>query len=265
MNNITQREYYVIRSSESKISTALNIDLSKDYDHITISSASVPKTYYVLPSDCALEVDEDGKVNTCNFLKGNYNLKSFAVIFKSVVEGVCLFGYSVNYPLSSTEIDTGKFTFVVDGNFGVQPKMRTSNIYLARVMGIKINVWYTFVSNSLKSVNVVNFQSYDELLIKSNIVKNKENLLQEIYSTGNPYNSSILFQNDNLPLNAKLVNNLTSSEFEFSLQDTDGNLIDLNGSEWSFVICIFKINNIDTIMKRFIEMMLLDSDRQKLE
>jgi hypothetical protein len=112
---------------------------------------------------------------------------------------------------------------------------------------------------------VVNFQSYDELLICSDIVKNQWGLLQDIYSAGNAYNSSIVWVNSSLELNAKPINPVASNTYTFSLQDISGNLIELNGSEWSFVLCLFKVSDFEHIIKRFIEVLLLDKHVQNLE
>ena len=54
MNNITQKEYFVIRGTTSSISSDLVIDYTKNYDHVTISSCSIPKTFYVIPKNCDL-------------------------------------------------------------------------------------------------------------------------------------------------------------------------------------------------------------------
>ena len=136
-------------------------------------------------------------------------------------------------------------------------------------MGFPINQAFQFSTltddaSYLLSKDVVNFQSYDELLIVSNMVKNERNLLQEIYSAANPYNSSIVWTNNSLPLNAKRLAPTSSNAYQFALTTEEGDLIDLNGSEWSFVLMFFKSSNIESVVKQFIAVNMLENENKKL-
>ena len=265
MNNITDSEYFVIRTAESNITLPINIDRSKGYTHVAITSCSIPKTYYVINYDTTLQVEEKGIVKNITILKGNYTVSNFASLFPSYTASAgTIFSYTVNYP-DSKSVDESKYTFNVSGNAGIQPSFRTYDKYLAQVMGIEVGVWNTFSANKLVSPNALNFQSYDELLIKSDLVSNKLNLLQEIYSTANPYNSSIAWSNPSIELNAKHLTPQIKNVYNFSLTDMDGNLIDLNGSEWSIVICIFKTDNLSDILKKFMYTLSLKERLQILD
>ena len=96
------------------------------------------------------------------------------------------------------------------------------------------------------------------------MVNNNANLLQEIYSSANQYNSSIIWNNHSLPMNAKLLNPTSTNFYQFALVDESGNLINLNGSEWSFVIMLFKISNFEETVKRFIELVMLQEQNKNL-
>lgn len=265
MNAIVEKQYFLVSSNTPSFSTALDIDPSIGFDHISISSASIPKTYYVLPNDCVLQVTEGKNITNVSFLKGNYSLTSFKTIFTSNVAGSgVVYTYTISYP-SQNQLDTGKFTFAVSNNGGVQPTFLVTDTYLSRVMGLAVGVSYPFVSNSLTSANCVNFQSYDQILIKSNCVKNRESLLQEVYTAGNPYNTSVVWQNSDLLINAKILNPVTSNVYNFALLDSNDGLINLNGSEWSFVLCAFKISNIDMAIKSYLHLKTLEMDRASLE
>ena len=265
MNNITDREYFLVRSSSNPVTICLNIDFSRKYDHVAVSSASIPKTFYVLQENCTLTVNENGVIRNVTFMAGNYNVRSFSSIFVTNLSAVCSYTYTCSYPNPSTDVDTGKFTFTVSGNGGVQPTFSTLDIYLANVLGFAQAVVYPFVGNVLMSTNVINFQSFDELKIISDIVTNKSNLLQEIYINDIPYSSSLCWQNPSLEVNGKPINPLGNNTYTFTLQDSDGGLVALNGNSWSFWLCIFKVNDIDSILKQYIELMTLEMEKKSLD
>lgn len=260
MNNILDAEYFTVRETSTNIQVSLNIDVNKKYTHIAVCSLSVPKTFYVLPSDAELIVDENGVLGTVVFQKGNYD----SVTFQSYFAGrMASSGLSWSYGISYQEVpDIGKYTFSVSGNAGIQPSFYTENEYLADMMGITKSEDNLFVGDSLTSPNVLDFQAYDALLLKSNVVANKLGLLQEVYTAGNPYNSNIVWVNPNIELHSKHVALNGSNVYSFSLLDADGNLIELNGSHWSMVLCVFRTDDLSRIIK---DKILIDSMEKDLE
>jgi hypothetical protein len=96
-------------------------------------------------------------------------------------------------------------------------------------------------------------------------VKNRESLLQEVYTAGNPYNTSVVWQNSDLLINAKILNPVTSNVYNFALLDSNDGLINLNGSEWSFVLCAFKISNVDMAIKSYLHLKMLEIDKLNLD
>jgi hypothetical protein len=251
MDAVLDKEYYVIRSNQGKVLTGLDIDWNKGWTHIAVCSASIPKTYYVIPTDCSLEINEGGVIKTIPIVKGNYNIQSFINIFTSLFPLYTSWTYSLSFPLGNSVVQTGKYTFSVSGNSS-QPSIRATNVYLASLLGFEEDTWYTFTGNTLSSVKVVDLQSYDELIIKCDAVKNREKILQEIYTGANAYNSSIVFNNLSSDLNAKILNKVNGNVFTFILLDSNGNQIDLNGGYWSMIICLLKIDNINTAIKKYI-------------
>jgi hypothetical protein len=264
MNNILSQEYYVVRNNLATFNQAIDIDMSKGYTHIAITSCSIPKTYYVLNSDTELKVYENGSIRTITVFKGNYTVSNFASLLPTYLSGSTAWTYAVSYP-DAGSVDESKYTYTVSGNGGIQPRFYTDDKYLAQVMGLVLSQWNDFDSDKLVSPYALNFQAYDELLIKSNIVENKLSLLQEIYSSGNPYNSSILWVNPSIELNAKRLNSAKTNSYNFSLQDIDGNEVDLNGSEWSMVITVFKVDNLSYLLKKMIHTMALQHSLSQVD
>jgi hypothetical protein len=229
---------YVIKSNQTIFHKALDIDQQKNYTHIAVESISIPKTFYTIPTDATLIVNEDGKETIINILKGNYSVRSLQIILNIEFQN-CDYTYVMSHPNASIEVDTAKFTFTVSNNSS-QPIFSTSSKFLAQALGFVQNVEYQFESNILVSVNVVNFQSYAELVLKSNIVENKSQILQAVYTSTTPYNSEISWNCTDLETYAVPIKNNKSNVYSFSLLTEDDDVIDLNGSSFSFVIQIFR-------------------------
>ena len=267
MNNIIDKEYFIIRSRETELDVSLPISADRKFDHVAVSSLSIPKSFYVLPTNAILEIKENNVIKNITFEKGNYNYKSFQTIFKNklLAEPSLEFKYSITFPNPLTQIDTEKFTYTVTQNHNSQPSFRINNQYLAGIMGFEINTWYDFILNSLTSEHHINFQSYDEILIKSDMVRNQASLLQEVYSNEVPYGGSISYKCDDILISSKLLKPNTTNIYHFSVLDSNGVSIDLNGSEWSMIICLFRISNIDEVIKKYIEIRMLEKDLTELQ
>ena len=255
-------EYYVINSTESNFSTTLSIpDISIGFDHVTVMSINIPKSFYSLPEDGTLEVSENGVITTITFPKGNYTYNNtFMSQFNTLINAACTYTYTISY---QTIPDISKYTFSVSGNSGVQPVFTVSDAYLGGLLGLKQGVAYTFSGNSLVSDVALDFQPYDSLLLQSNIVRNSSKLLQEVYTSFTPYNSNVVFTNGNPVLNSKAIQKQATNVYSFTLVDSYTGLpVNLNNAPWSFVLCLFKADNLGEVIRDYIN---LELDRQHLQ
>ena len=247
---ILRKDFHIVSSNGSKKingeTSAFYYELKlpqiskRTYTHAAISSCAIPKTYYVLPTDISFTITENGTPTVLTMSAGNYSRRSFAETLQTKLN-TASWTYTVSFPNSYSSVDDLKYTFTVSGNAS-QPVIEIpDNRFFAQCIGFEADTSYIFTGDSLKSVNVINFQAYDQLLIRSNIVENDTDFLQEIYSSQNLYNSSILWQNMELALYAKPINYTEDDIFYFALTDTENNLIDLNGANWSFVLALLEI------------------------
>lgn len=244
-----EKEYYPISSTESKLQVQLDIDPQKHYSHVCVSSIEIPKTYYALPEDANITILENGVETTITVEKGNYNIRSLANELKNNLNTNCTYTYDITFSDVFIEKDTSKYTFTVSDNID-QPTLTITDYYLKRLLGLTETS--QFAANQLISTNVLNFQSHNALYLKSNIVSNRSKLIQEIYTAGNPYNTSVLWMCPDLELYAKNINRVPTDIYEFNLLDRDGDIVDLNGSEWSAVICVMKFDNTNAMIKNYI-------------
>lgn len=252
--SIVEKETFLIRSTDSPYELSLPIRDLDNLTHIVVSSASIPKTFYVIPALCSFEVSENDVVHYVDVEAGNYSVRSLRSILETAINASTVaWTYTITYPTASTSADTGKYTFGVSGNSGVQPEIRTTDANLARCCGLVVDEWYAFSGDTLESANVVNFVSNDEIFLKCDLVKSKNNILQEIYSSGEIYNSSITFQCSDLMLSSKKLKDNYSSTVKFWLENGDGESINFNGNAWSAVITLYRQSNLESVIRKFID------------
>src|SRR5690606_5184665 len=98
--------------------------------------------------------------------------------------------------------------------------------------------------------------------LHSNICQNSEgdNVLQEIYGNGNLSFSYINFTNPCPMEYSKDITNGKSNVFHFSLTDENGSIVETNGININFTIMIYKLNNIDNLIKQAIKYFTLIQD-----
>ena len=251
---VQDAEYYIVQSTSSAINATLNIDINKKFTHCALSSCSIDKTFYGLPVDSILTITENGVNTNITFVKGNYSYKSFMAVFNAaVIPPTTSWTYAVTYPDIRLSNDTGKFSFSVSGNGGLQPSfLVSSSVHLAKMFGLNLGVSTAFSGSALNSTNVINFQSHDALIVRSSLVNNREKILAEIFSTGNMYYSSILWQNSNFELNSKEITALNSNSITFNITPFDGDNLEMNGGQITLCIVLFRKNPVDEIIKRWI-------------
>lgn len=262
MDAIAHKEDYVINSGSlypenpgtTNISVVLDIDWQQNYDHCCVSSLSIPKTFWVIPVDATIVLTEDKSVANIVVQSGNYNVNSMSLVLSELLTNGSPLGciYVVSYPDDFIEANKVIFTFTVTGNSGVQPVITTTDRFLASTLGIYPSTEYQFSGDIFRSIKVMNFQAYDELLIKSDMVENRSNLLQEVYTTGNPYNSSIVWHCPDITLYSKKIRKTAGNIYHFSIQTVDGESVDLHGSSWSFVLSIFRFDDTNRMIREYI-------------
>jgi hypothetical protein len=247
MDSIKNQRFYKFRSNESTYKLHLDLKPYEDYEYIAISSAAIPKTYYVLPNDSVIDLNENGNITEIHISKGNYNVISLISILNNLFESA-LWTYTVSYPSDYKANQTGKITFVVENNT-TQPIMTVSND-LMPLLGFDTNT-IAFENDQLTSKLMLDFQQHKQLYLISNVVANEDGLLQEIFTANDLYQSSIDFQNSNLLLFSK-KKKLGFSEIEISLVDFQNNKIDLNGAYWEVVLCCFNVKKTNELIERYI-------------
>lgn len=244
------------RSSGTNSSFASSpVDLGQNkYDSVCLVQASIPKSYYNMPTGYnTFTLTELGLSTTITVPIGSYNKNNLMTTLSSLLTaGSITLGhtwvYSVSYP-PTTGPDTFKYTFTVTGNTG-QPTLTLTNTSPFRQLGFENNSTNVFTANTLSSVNSINLSYILRMFIKSNICSNNDGNLEEILSAGSfPPLSIIYFQQYNFDMNTKVYNPNNVNSWNFTITDSYGQVIDLNGVPWAFTLVFYQRNNTHEIHK----------------
>lgn len=257
-------------TSSSSFTYRLDIGDAGEYDSVTINYCTIPKFYYTLNQgvlgnddtyDNQFELSEDNGSTwtTITVPVGNYNIQNFQIVIIPLLNAASVvlgntFTYSISYPDPSTETDTGKFTYSVTGNAGVQPQFKMNDNRIRKIMGLGCydangaEMPCIFTGDSLISDEIVDMHWTRHIVIKSNIALNAGNNSQDsailaVIPVGTVDDREMIqFASPGLDLDSGQLSNSSGNIFEFSIHDDQDRLLDLNGGEWFMQIQLFKQN-----------------------
>lgn len=265
MSWITDKQIFYINSNNrnsgthSNFTINLDMDPSKDYNKCVILSASIPKTFYLVTSLNSFTLTEGVSSVVISLTPGNYTRNSLSLALKAALNANSpnTFTYNVSYPNMNQVVDNGLFMFTVTGNGATQPRLNF-NRYLAQIVGFEPDTNYDFSSNSLSSIYVCNLTQETTLYLRSNLCQNKnDNIIQEIYTTGDPSFSYINFVNMTPYEHSKIIVQSKSNNYTFYLTDEDGNEINTNGININFTLMIYKVSDIFSLLTGYIKLRTL--------
>lgn len=236
---------------------SFNIENDKNYDHIAVLQASIPKSYYLINTNNDQWVLTEN-LNSVNISipNGNYTLTAWKNTLISLLNSNSPHGwtYSVSFPTATTT-NTGHLLFTVSGNGGLQPSFTFSET-LYQQFGFNSGT-YQFSANELESVNVINLQLIPALFIHSDIVNNKYDcVLQDVYSNRDDF-SFITYQATEVLAYSKELSYKNNFTNRFFLTDDVGNEVNLQGLEWNMTLIFFKKNNTLDLIKNYIKLSLI--------
>lgn len=247
MNSITNKQFFAIKSKSSDFTVELKVDQLVNFKYVVITAASIPKSYYALPQDATITVTTNVGTYTVTIDKANYNPLSLAIIMTNKFASVGLI-VSISYPNPMTEPDTNKFTWVFPiGTTSVEISASTN--YMAHMIGLNAAGESSVqLGTQWISPFPLDYQSHNKIVIKSNMVDNSGENLQEIVSNGNPYNSAISYVCPSLAAHFRNIKTLNSNVYRFYIVDEEEQLINFNNQEINFTLCIFKSTEVDRLL-----------------
>jgi hypothetical protein len=243
-------------------SKPIDLGINK-FDSIAVVAASIPRSFYNVPSSYRTFTLRELSVNyTVTLTTGSYNRNNLALVLSTALTSASGNGwtYTVTYPNTALVGDTFKYTFTVSGNGVNQPSfIFTSSMF--RQLGFEENTTYAFTSNTLVSANCINLAYISRAFIKSNICLNaQDGVLEEILNYGSfPMLSLCYYQQTSFDLNTRIYNDSNTNSWNFTLVDSFNQEIDLNNIPWSFSLVYYKRNDTHEVHKN--ELMITNEER----
>ena len=243
----------VSRTDTSFISKPVLISAGNSYDAVVVSQVSIPKSWYNVPSEYNYFIlNENGNAITITIPAGNYNRNNLAVVLPALMTSASLAGktYTMTYPNTSIQADTGKYTFaytpIVGGdNISIQ----VDNVSMFQQLGFNQSSTNSFVAGSLTSSNVINFQIINSIFITSDMCV-EEGTLQELHNVGiSQSNAYIFFQQYNFDLTSKQLLTKNNNSWTFTLIDEFERTIDLNGVPWEMSLILYNRSDLHQLQK----------------
>jgi len=254
------------------VSEPIDLGLNK-YNSVCLMQASIPKSYYNMPTNynefTLNEIDQNGFQfpKTITIPIGNYNKINLASKLSTIMTAASTFGctYTVSNPLA-TEPDTFKFTFTITnlGTLGGASLIfdETSPF---RQLGFEPSSTNNFVLSGsslvLQSTNAINLAYILRAFIKTNMVQNSnDSILEEILNIGSyPTSSLVYYQQIDIDANTREYNSSSINSWNFVLVDGFDQEIDLNGISWAFSVLFYTRNITHEIHRN--ELQILNEER----
>ena len=252
------------RQSGSSSDFTFQMQMPKDkFDRVCVLQASIPQSYYIVEAFAnTFIVRELGVDITVTVPVGNYNVFSFATAVASLLTSASTHSwvYTLTYPNSFSQANTGKFNFAVTGNGVNQPSFKFAN-ELHEQFGFERFVYYPFVASALQSLNVISFVPETRLFIHSDIGINYDDgdsILQEIYGNNVAPLSVISYQlTTDASAYSKQLRSDANNIYHFWLTNKNGDKVDLNGQDILITLLAYKRDNFTEVFKNYIQIQLL--------
>lgn len=261
---VTQSKIFYVNSrnrvsgTDSDFLYAFEMPPDAKFDKVCVLQIAIPKSYYLIKANESFTLTESKSQVAIIIPVGNYTRKSFAATLQGILNSSSPNGYiyTITYPTSSTVPDTGKYTYAVTNNSGVQPIFTFgSSNDLWDHMGFASASTNTFTTDVLVSTQVINLQKENTLYLHSDIANNgSDNVLQEVFSVESPDYASIVFQQHNIEGYAKDIVGVANNVYRFYLTDENDAAIDLNGQNFNLTLVMYKKNNIYDMIKQFLKL-----------
>lgn len=250
--NLRQKIFNV--SSSQRTNTAdvaesaeitLNMPRRNRFSMCSIVRAEIPKSYYMLglnDTDTFQITEATGGPAFTVTLTGDrdYSATELGVELKTALDTASAADGNGQVYTVTFNTNTRKYTISnVTNDFTLD---FTGSALIAKYLGFSagLQLISTGVNNSIVSVNVVNQQRHDVIFIRSSIaLNNNDDILGILYPSSYSEGAIIAYQPSDVRTSAVAVANNDANTFRFTLMDSDNNVVDLNGLNWSLVLVLW--------------------------
>ena len=236
-----------VASSNFTVSCALPVlDAKHAFNRVAVTMCVIPKTYkMVMAGSNTFTLQEGAQSATVTIPVANYRLSSWSNVLAAQLNAASAamghnWTYVVTFPNVRTQASTGRTTITVANNGGVQPAIVMIGNNLFKQLGFAWNSTNNFVGNSLTATNTCLFQEDYCLYLRSNVVASDgDDILAVIPAVSVGDLGIISYQAQHPKLEAVRFSGVAGGAFSFSLQNTVGQLMDLDGLDFTFRLLFF--------------------------
>jgi hypothetical protein len=223
----------------------LPIPTRNEFNKISLLMLDAPKGYYMVDTAVAAassitytDLGAGSPVIPFPTEERNYTASQFAAVLKTMLElGSAGTGSNDTYTVTFLSY-SGKFQIVNDA--GNAFTVVFDGALFSKYSGFVEGVSNTSTVDTLVSTIRVNLQRYDVIYVHSSLAANNgDDVLAEIYMNDVSGLDVLSFQTPDANLYSRGLSNRETDNARFSLQDKDGNIIDLNGGEWRCIIALY--------------------------
>ena len=224
------------------------------FTHACIIKATIPRSYYNIRSGFNTFQLLEGASNAyVSIAPGVYNVYSWMDALSAAITLASPNGYTytVTKPDPSQVSDTGKLTFTVTGNSGVQPSFVIYAKSPFAQLGFNANFLYglvnntvTFAANKLVSEDAINLSPIGALYIHSDIcssgVSGGDNILCVVPTPDSPFFGNIEYASIDTETNSRALSTPSAAKvFSFTITDVYNQPVDLNGQQVTYELLVY--------------------------
>lgn len=246
MEILKKRFFYLdssnVISSDGRSVFSCEVQLDQNYDRIVLVQANIPQSYYMIQSGFnTFILDEGGSSVTITVPEGNYNINSFSLVVKALLNTSSPNGYTYNisYPDAYLTTQTGKYTFTCS-NTVANVSIQTNAYDINEQLGFAKNTTNTFSSGSLVSQNVCKFIIEDVVVIHCSHVDENNDILESIYGNNTTQFSNLTYQCPDPLAYSKRLNQSLGNTLSFSITNEGKVPLNFNGLNLTFTVLVYK-------------------------
>ncbi len=269
--NVPRRRWFYITSNtqlssvNSTFSFEINMPDNQEFDRLVLTQALIPLSFYVIGAgQNTFILNENGVDIPVTVPPGNYSSVNFPAVIGPLLTAASQNGitYTVTYPNSATEAQTGKFTYTALNT--IIPIYFTFPLDddLAIRFGFDRGETEYFSASGpnevLVSPNVVDFTAENSIYIHSSLVQDEagQDILQEIYVGNTAPNTNITWLCPDLLGYSKRLSPSKSRLATFSFTDEFNNPIYFEGLDVVLTIMVYKDPTPWTLLENYIKYLM---------
>jgi hypothetical protein len=277
-NQYTQPQTYYIDSFDRVSGTSSNflcepLSLNNEkFTHCAVKQVSIPKVFPNIPTNYNTFTLKEGAVSrTITLEVGYYNKNTMIAVLPALLNAASVLNgnswvYTITYR-GALEVQNFKFTFNVSGNGASQPSFIFTQSQVWLQLGFDVGT-HPFVGSTLTSDNIINFNPTSKLYIVSDLVSSSnESILQEVLNVDVVgFGSCIFYQNQgNLDLESKEIVGNQKNSFNIQLINENGQIVDLQGQNWSFSLIFYNRNDTNELMREELKINAIDRTKSIID